>query len=89
MLNWLRLTPQQHFDTYSHTVMENLRGGQRLPKKKKKRQLSVFNLDTYWNIVGPEVAEVYVLYRVMANTCAAEAAAERTLSSEAIIHDKI
>ena len=29
------LLAQQHFDTYSHTVMENLRG-QRLPKRKRK-----------------------------------------------------
>ena len=82
------LLAQQHFDTYSHTVAENLRGGQRLPKRKKKseKQFSVFNLDTYWNIVGLEVAELYVL---MAKTCAAEAATERTFSSEAIIHDMI
>ena len=46
-------------------------------------------MDTYWNIVGLEVAELYVLYRVMAKTCAAEAATERTFSSDAIIHDKI
>lgn len=45
--------------------MESLSHDILIFKRKSERELQVFNLDSYWNSVGIEMAKLYVVYRVM------------------------